>query len=345
MKSVLVTGGAGFLGINLVRALLERGYRVSSLDLADFDYPERAQIREIRGDIRDPEIVGEAMRGHDYLVHAAAALPRCSAEEIYATDVTGTRVVMSAARRYGVERAVHVSTTAVYGLPDRCPLREEDPLDGVGPYGKAKIQAEMACLEERGRGLCVSILRPKSFVGPERLGVFGLLFDWALDGRSFPVLDAGESRYQLLDVADLCDAIHACFTVDRAIANDTFNVGARAFGTLAEAFQAVLDAAGHGKRVVPFPAAPAIMALRALDALGVSPIYAWVYETAAKESFVSIEKAARLLGFSPRYSNEEALLRSFAWYRDHRPRPGDGPGVTHRTPWKQGAIGLLKGLF
>jgi dTDP-D-glucose 4,6-dehydratase len=79
--------------------------------------------------------------------------------------------------------------------------------------------------------------------------------------------------------------------------------------------------------------------------LRLSPLYKWVYETASKDSFVSIEKAERELGYAPKYSNKEALLRNFRWYLENRDRFEDSSGVSHRVPWKQGAIGLLKRFF
>ena len=75
MSNYLITGGAGFLGINLCRYLLERGHQVVSLDIADFDYPERDRITEIKGDIRHPATVDRAMQGIDFVIHCAAALP------------------------------------------------------------------------------------------------------------------------------------------------------------------------------------------------------------------------------------------------------------------------------
>src|ERR671916_267938 len=295
-QRVLITGGAGFLGINLTRHLLSRGYAIASLDVEEFDYPERERVEVIRGDIRNKSLLEEAMEGADYVVHTAAALPLYSPEDIYTTDVEGTRNVLDASVRHGVERFVHVSSTAVYGIPDHHPLYETDRLEGVGPYGQAKIQAEMICLEYRARGLTIPIIRPKSFVGPERLGVFALLYDWAHTGHNFPMIGSGDNRYQLLDVEDLCDAIALCLTLPEEQVNDTFNIGAEQFTTMKEDYQAVLDEAGHGKKVVGFPAAPAIIGLRVLDRLGVSPLYKWVYETASKDSFVSIEKAQRQQG-------------------------------------------------
>lgn len=342
----LITGGAGFLGINLARFLLGRGHEVSSLDLADFDYPDVAgRVRVIRGDVRDRAAVDRAMEGVDVVVHAAAALPLYPREVIFSTGVEGTRQVLDAALRHGVARVVHISSTAVYGIPERHPLYEDDPLRGVGPYGEAKVLAEEICREYRRRGACVTILRPKSFVGPERLGIFSLLYDWAASGKGFPLPGGGENRYQLLDVEDLCEAIERVVEADVTKANDTFNIGAREFATLREDFQAVLDRAGYGKRIVALPSAPMLAALRVLEALRLSPLYHWTYGTVTADSYVSVEKAARVLGFDPRFSNREALLRNFQWYLDHRTEASQRFGVSHRTPWKQGALRIAKAFF
>src|SRR5918911_1741262 len=344
-QRVLITGGGGVFGVNLTRHLLFRGYAVASLDVEEFDYPERDRVEIIKGDIRNKALVDRAVQGADFVVHTAAALPLYSPGDIYTTDVEGTRNMLDASLRHGVKRFVHVSSTAVYGIPDHHPLYETDRLEGVGPYGQAKIQAEMICLEYRARGLVVPIIRPKSFVGPERLGVFALLYDWAYTGHNFPMIGSGNNRYQLLDVEDLCDAIALCLTLPEDRVNDTFNIGAREFTTMKEDYQAVLDHAGHGKRVVGFPAAPAIWGLRVLDRLNLSPLYKWVYETASKDSFVSIEKAQRQLGYAPKYSNQAALLRNFEWYIAHRAQFAAQSGVSHRVPWKQGALGVVKHLF
>jgi nucleoside-diphosphate-sugar epimerase len=345
-KSHLITGGAGFLGINLARYLLAQGQRVTSLDIAPFDYADvRDRVTVITGDIRDREAVQRAMEGVDVVVHAAAALPLHTPEEIYTTDLDGTRNVLECAYVNQVERLIHVSTTAVYGIPDHHPLLESDQLDGVGPYGQAKVQAERLCESYRERGMCVSILRPKSFVGPERLGVFAILYEWAKDGKGFPVLGKGDNPYQYLDVEDLCEAIWLCATLPRETVDDVFNIGAKEFGTQRSDFQAVLDCAGHGKRIVSLPEAPAVLILRLLEALGVSPLYKWVYQTAGKESYVSIEKAERVLGFSPRYSNREALIRNYRWYLENLEAFEHTSGLTHRTPWQQGALKLVKALF
>ena len=341
----LLTGGAGFLGINLVRFLLARGHAVRSLDIAPFEYPEQGAIDEIRGDIRDRRAVDRAMSGVDIVVHCAAALPLYRRAEIFSTNVEGTRIVLESALEQGVPRLVHISSTAVYGIPDHHPIYEDDRLQGVGPYGESKIGAERMCLGVRAKGLCVPILRPKSFVGPERLGVFELLFDWASDGHNFPVLGTGDNRYQLLDVEDLCRAIDLCATLPPERVNDVFNIGAKDFGTMRADFQAVLDHAGHRRRIIGLPQRPVVWALKGLEILHLSPLYQWIYETAGKDSFVSVERIEQRLGFVPRYSNREALIRNFEWYLAHRDQFHGTSGISHRVPWKQGALRLAKLAF
>lgn len=343
---LLITGGSGFLGINLIRHLLERGHEVRSLDVVPFDYADVAdRVEAIVGDIRDAAAAAEACKGVDIVVHTAAALPLYTPEEIRTTDIDGTRRMLEAAEAAGVERFVMISSTAVYGIPDHHPLYEDDPMVGVGPYGEAKIAAEKVCLEYRAKGMCVPIIRPKSFIGPERLGVFALFYDWAHTGHGFPMIGSGKNRYQLLDVEDLCDAIYLCSTLDRDVVNDTFNIGAAEFTTMGEDYQAVLDAAGYGKRIHGFPATPMIWTLRVLEALNLSPLYKWVYETASKDSFVSIEKAQRVLGYAPKFSNKDALLRNYRWYVEHLDEFQGSDGVSHRVPWKQGILAVAKRFF
>lgn len=347
MKSrlFLVTGGSGFLGINLIRYLLKKGERVVSLDIAPFDYPEKDKITHIVGDIRNKRDVEKAMQGVDVVVHCAAALPLYKEEDIYSTDIDGARNVIQSAYKHKVDRFIHISSTAVYGIPDHHPLYETDRLEGVGPYGISKVKTEAVCANYRKKGMCVSIIRPKSFVGPERLGVFVLLYDWAKDGHNFPMIGSGNNRYQLLAVEDLCDAIYLCATKQKRLVNDTFNIGAKEYTTMKEDYQVVLDKAGFGKKVIGFPAAPVIWGLRALEALHISPLYRWVYETASKDSFVSIEKAEKKLGYKPKYSNKDALLRNYKWYLDNLKNFEHQSGVSHRVPWKQGALGIVKKFF
>lgn len=155
----------------------------------------------------------------------------------------------------------------------------------------------------------------------------------------------GRNRYQLLDVEDLCHVIRSCMELDDEKANDTFNVGAEEYTTMREDYQAVLNEAGFGQRIITFPAGPVIAILKILEFLKLSPLYPWIYETASKDSFVSIDKAKDILGFKPRYSNQAALVRNYRWYMENKDKFARQSGVTHRVPWKQKALKLVKIFF
>ena len=336
-----ISGGAGFLGLHLARQLLADGHDVRTLDVVPLDDAglERS-VQELRGDVRDRDRVRELVTGAEVVVHAAAALPiQASRDSIRSVNVAGTENVLQGARDAGVRRVVFISSTAVYGVPGKHPIEEDDPLVGVGSYGESKIDAEGLC---RVAAVETTIVRPKTFIGPERLGVFEILFDWIREGRRIYILGQGHNRYQLLAVEDLVDAIVRAGTVPEA-ARQTFNIGATEFGTVRSDLQSLIDHAGSASRLRPVPVKPAEIALRTLELLHVSPLAEWHYKTAHKDSFVDVSRAQRVLGWEPRLSNREALIGTYDWYLANRERVG-AAGVTHRVPWNQQALGLLKRL-
>src|SRR5919202_114155 len=301
-----ISGGAGFLGLHLARRLLGEGHDVRTLDVVPLDDAELERcVEELRGDVRDPEGVRRFVDGAEIVVHAAAALPiRASRDGIRSVNVGGTENVLVAARDAGVRRVVFISSTAVYGVPEKHPIEEDDPLVGVGWYGESKIDAEALC---RVAAVETTIVRPKTFIGPERLGVFEILFDWIREGRRIYILGKGYNRYQLLGVEDLVDAIVRAASAPEA-ARETFNVGATEFGTVREDLGALIAHAGSQSRLQPVPVRPAELALRALELLKLSPLAEWHYKTAHKDSFVDVSRAQRVLGWQPRLSNKQALI-------------------------------------
>jgi nucleoside-diphosphate-sugar epimerase len=311
---------------------------VRSLDLVPLEDAELERaVTEIRGDMRDTAAARELVDGADVLVHAAAALPiRGSRALIMGINVEGTRTLLDAARQASVRRVVFISSTSVYGVPKVHPIPEEAPLVGVGAYGESKIAAEGLV---RASGVPFVIVRPKTFIGPERLGVFEILFDWIREGRRIYVLGNGSNRYQLLAVDDLVDAIVRAGRRD--VEGEVFNVGAREFGTVRSDLETLIAHARTRSRLRPVPARPAELALRALELAKLSPLVEWHYKTASRDSYVDVSKAERLLEWTPTKSNVDTLVENYDWYVANRDAMKTA-GVTHRVPWNQQALRLLK---
>lgn len=343
---ILVLGGSGFLGVNLIRYLLRKGYKdIISFDIEAFNHLEKSQIEHVIGDIRNREALVAVLPRVEVIVNCAAALPHYPTADIFSTNVDGAELVLTEALRKAVRRVIHISSTAVYDIDCKCPITEGSKLGGVGPYGKAKIKAEEMVEKFRKIGLCVPVLRPKTFVGPERLGVFGIFYEWASEGRSFPLLGSGNNKYQLLDVEDLCEAIFLCMTEHALKVNDTFNVGAKKFSSIKEDYQAVLDRAGFAKKIKLIPSQPAAILLTFLDFFHLSPLYKWIYKTVDKDSFVSTEKIETALDFKPNYSNKQALVRNYEWFLKNRVIVKNKYGISHGVSWRQGLLRFLKVFF
>ena len=215
----------------------------------------------------------------------------------------------------------------------------------MGPYGESKVRAEGVCHEARDKGLEVAIVRPKTFIGTGRLGVFQILYDWVESGCRIPVIGNGGNRYQLLEVEDLCEAIWLCASGPSDTCNDTFNVGAEVFRTVNEDVGALCDYAGNGARVMPTLSWVVKPVLAVAEALKLSPLYKWVYGTADTDSFVAVDKIRDTLGWSARFTNSEALIRSYQWYLEHKHELGSGTGVTHRVAWDQGILRVFKKIL
>lgn len=340
-KRVLITGGCGFLGCHLARRFLKDGFQVTLFDIAPLDAKDLIDhVKVIKGDIRDEKKVLAALRNYTYVVHAAAALPiQRSKEKIFSVNVSGTKNVLEAALHNKVKRVVFISTTAVYGVPKHLPETEISPLDPIGYYGQSKVEGENLCVSYGKKGLEVNIIRPKSFLGPERLGVFELWFEAIYTGRRVFILGNGRNKYQLLAVSDVADAIIKALTTN--VSGETFNIGASIFGTWREDLGFVIKQNKSSSKITSIPTLPAQIALTILEWLNLSPLSAWHYKTMPAPSYVSTKKAEKLLHWKAKKSNQDLLMESYKWYKEHRADVVNKIGKTHRVGWNFKILNLI----
>lgn len=344
--TILITGGAGFCGVNLCRYFVKKGFEnIIALDISDFNYPDVAdKVEFVKGDIRDRELMDNLTKGVKHVVHCAAALPTYPEEDIYSIEIKGTHRVLEAALRNGVERVVNISSGGVYGVPDHCPLHEDDKLNPLGAYAIAKVKTEKLSRQYWAKGLCSPILRPTPIEGPERLGIMSIYFEWNRLGKNIPIIGTGKNKFQLIDIEDFCHAVEQCLIKDKEAVNNVFNIGSDKFGTMEEDFGAIIKYRGSKKRVIPLPAGPVIFVLSILEKLRLSPLYEWLYRSAPLDNVFDISRAKKVLDFAPKYSNADTLLRNYKWYEKNYKKHKQG-GVDHRSVWKQGIIRVVSWFF
>ena len=340
-QRLLITGGTGFLGVHLARKFIKDGYNVTLFDLAPLDAKDLVEkVEAIQGDIRDKKAIDHAVKDQDFVIHAAAALPiQRTKEKIFSVNIDGTKAVLDASLKHEIKKFIFISSTAVYGVPKHLPETEDSPLDPIGYYGESKKIGEELCMEYQKKGLPVIIFRPKSFLGPERLGVFEIWFEAIYLGRRLYILGKGDNAYQLLDVSDLADAIGTA--LKSKVSGEIFNIGARDYQTWRKDLGAVIRHAKSKARITGLPVLPSQLILTVLEKLNLSPLSAWHYLTMPVPSYVSTEKAEKMLSWKPKKSNEELLLDSYLWYKKNRGKLLNRKGKTHRVGWNFRILNLL----
>jgi nucleoside-diphosphate-sugar epimerase len=339
MRLHLVTGGSGFIGSRVARRLHALGERVRVLDIVrDSSLPGEIEFRQ--ASVCDRQAVASAMRGVDVLHHHAALVAQSDAGRRYhAVNAKGSRLLAEEAVRAGVATIVHVSSTAVYGLPPDGPITAATVPQPFEPYGRSKLLGErwMAEICDRA-GIPLITIRPRVTLGEGRLGIFQILFQWIREGRRLYIIGDGSNRMQFVHVDDLIDFTLLALAEGRTA---TYNVGTDRFGTLREELEGLIAHAGSDSRVTGLPVAPAAMLLGALHRLHLSPLVAWHSRTYHRDCYFDVAPLIEL-GWRPRYTNRAMLIENYGWYC--RQRQKIAPVTPHRSALAQRAIGLVRRL-
>jgi len=340
MMRHLVTGGSGFLGHLIARRLRARGEQVRVLDVWR-DPAMSADIEYVECDIRDRAGVARAMAGIDVVHHNVALVPLTkSGGRFWEVNVDGSRIAAEAAVAAGVRGFVHMSSSAVYGLPSDCPITVRTPTGPVEIYGRAKLAGEQAVQDVCGRaGVPLVVIRPRTLLGEGRLGIFQILFEWIEANRAVYVIGSGDVPFQFLHAHDMMDFYMLALDAGKP---GVYNVGTDRYGTLRDALEQLITHAGTRSRVRSLPVGLTIGLLRTLDVLRLSPLAPWHYLTYHKP-FAFDPAPLLALGWKPRYSNDDMLRESYDWFRTHRDEAAAGGGGSpHRTRVPQRLLRLLK---
>ncbi len=340
-RTVLVTGGSGYFGSILVDRALARGDRVRVLDLNP-PAPRDLPVEAIEADVRDRDAVRTACEGADIVLHNVAQVPLARDRDLFhSVNVTGTANVLLGARDAGVDKVVHTSSSAIFGIPEQNPVTEDTQPRPLEAYGRAKLEAEALCRDAVAGGLDVTIIRPRTILGHGRLGIIAVLFELVAEGAPVFVLGGGANRYQFVHAEDLAEA---CLLAAGRPGPSVYNIGATEFGTMRETLEALVEHAATGSAVRSLPTAPARLGMKVASALGQAPFAPYHWLLYGESLWFDTSRARRELGWEATRSNSSMLIESYEWFLQHRDELAVGGGSHHQSPVRLGALRLLKRL-
>ena len=338
----LVTGGSGFLGNRIVRELLRSGEEVRVLDIwRDPSLSDDVEFFET--DIRDRDGLRKAMQNVDVVHHNVALVPLTkSGKAFWEVNVDGSRIAAEVAAECEVGNFVHMSSSAVFGVPPGGRITAETPTKPVEIYGRAKLAGELAVREIAERaGMPLIVIRPRTILAEERLGIFQILFDWIREGRNVYVVGDGNGLFQFIHADDLMSFYFLAIEKQKP---GIYNVGTDRFGTLREALEGLVAFAGTGSRVRSLPASLTVGTLRLLDLMHMSPLAPWHYLTYHKPFYFDVEPLLEL-GWKPRYSNREMFEEAYTWFvESYDSVKASRAGAVHRRPVREAILRLVKWL-
>lgn len=321
---ILVTGAEGFIGSHVVEALAGAGHEVTAYVLYNSfnsvgwldrrNSGDRAEIRILPGDVRDSDSVQAAVEGQDVVLHLAALIaipysyqaPRSYVE----TNVIGTMNVMEAARRAGVSRVVHTSTSEVYGTAQYVPIDEAHPLVGQSPYSASKIGADQVAHSYWASfGVPVTTVRPFNTYGPrqsQRAFIPSVMVQ-ALSGSTRLLLGSLSPTRDLTFVEDTAKGfLSVC--EGRGGLGEVFNMGSGFEVPMADVVEMICDIAGRRIEAIEDPNRfrPENSEVERL----------WSDSSRAEEAF----------GWKPDHAGRDGLYsgleKTYAWFRDNHSSAG-----------------------
>lgn len=315
-QRVLVTGGAGFVGSNLVRRLMREDARVTVLDdlfTGRLENLPPSGFEFVEGSVCDPTLVEQLVADADYVFHAAArniVVSTRNPREDFETNIGGTLNVLLAARAAQVRRVIYTSSTSVYGNPRYLPINEDDPLSLLTPYAVSKLGGENYCTAFfESYGLPTSAVRYSNIYGPGQdpgnpyCGVVAKFIESLFAGKAPIIHGDGNQTRDFTFIDDAVDATILAATADRAL-GEVFNVGSGVETRVNELAAMLIKLTGATSQ-------PSHTDRRDVDNI--------------RRRVVNIEKTRRLLRWVPEVTLEEGLRRTVEWQRGRTARaPHEG---------------------
>ncbi|MBV9038461.1 MAG: NAD(P)-dependent oxidoreductase [Acidobacteriaceae bacterium] len=342
MRTVLLTGGAGFFGGLLKQRLLDTGCSCVSIDLHKDD-TVHPNLTAVQGDIRDRELLERIFAEHrfDAVLHIAAMLAHGNMDErlLWTSNVDATLNIAELAKKYKVPKVIFTSSNCLWGEGVPHAITEEEPPNPIEIYGRSKLEGEKI-LQRFSNDFHAIIIRCPTIIDFGRLGLLSILFEFIHEGRKVWVVGSGRNKYQFIYAGDLADACIRCIDYDRSA---VFNIGSDNVKSLRAVYEYVAQKAQSGAQVASLPQGPTLLAMRVAHLLKVSPLGPYHYKMIAQNFMFDTSKIKRSLGWTPTLTNEEMLWRAYQYYQNNRSEIENRQDVSaHKQGAKMGIIRVLK---
>lgn len=305
--NVLVTGGSGFLGTEIIKKLISRKYNVYNLDLIESNLHN---VKNFKINILDIKSIKKLFQdfSFDLIIHSCAKVPISATKQTFhEINVNGTKNILNFSIKHKVKRFVYISSSAVYGVPKKVPIKEDDPREPIEPYGLSKKIGEDICMDQM-QNISLAIVRPRTVIGSDRLGIFSILFEWIKNGSKVPVLNNGKNLYQFIDVEELADAI-----VLTSLSNyvGSLNIGSDKFSSIRDLLENLIKKNKSNSKIKNLDSNFMFRVLKFMIKYKFVPLKEYHYLAYGKNIYFDTSLSKKILNWDSKISNLDSLQNSY----------------------------------
>lgn len=319
--NILITGGSGYLGSLLVNKFYENNHQVFNLDILKGN---NQKISNISVDLLDYKNLQEVFLQYkfDIIIHNAAKVPISrSKKSYYENNVLGTKNLLNLYEEHSVKKFVYISSSAVYGVPNKVPITENDIRNPVESYGLSKKIAEDECMKLIGKKN-ITILRPRTILGEDRMGIFSILFTWISMNSKVPVFNNGNNLYQFIDARDFIDAAYLSAFSDYS---GSLNIGSENFTSMRNLIESLISRKKSKSIVKNIDNNYLIKIGKTLSKLQIIPLKDYHFAAYGKDIYFDTSLAKKTLNWNSKFSNVDSLENSYDNFMINKSKSNNSP--------------------
>ena len=310
----LVTGGSGFVGSMLCDHLTRDGHNVINVDLIkspnklvkfyNLNILNRAELETI---FLENKI--------DIIIHSCAEVPITKSKDFFRVNLGGTKNIIENFIKYKIKKLVYISSSAVFGVPDKIPVSEDDERRPVEQYGMSKKAGEDLCYKLIEQGHNITIVRPRTIIGGGRLGIFSLLFDWIKSNTNVPVLNNGNNIYQFVNLKDFCEATIISSRVNYI---GSLNIGSNSYDTIKNNLNKLILKAGSKSKLINLDNSIFFKLAYGLQKVNIIPLQEYHFKAYGADIYFDNSKTNKILNWRSKYSDYDSLEESYFNYLNNQ---------------------------